>query len=256
MSGSLSGGSQKQQGQQSGSQSGSQTGVNYGVNNVDTTGTSTGTSSVTPTTTAGFNTIDALLRGNLGQGGLSPDQQFSADAWKNYISTDPNNGVSQMVRGNNALSQFTTPQAHTVSAPGAITAPGGNEYASNYQNPFESQVVGATQNDALQSLKTGLNEINANYGGSLGNGRAGVAAGGAVGDFTRGLTSNLANLRSQGFNTAQGLGQQDAARQFGANAQNANNTMQARHGRQSCHRNDSTASQQRRCDYGRRGPRS
>lgn len=213
---------QSESGSQSGTQTGNTSGINYNVNN----GQTSGSSSVTPTTTAGFNSIDQILRGNLGTTGLNKGQQGATDAWSSYLS-NPDNGVMQMIAANNKLTPYTNAQAHTVAAPGAITAPGGGEYASNYQNPYTQQVVDATTADATQQFRNNLNNINANYGGTMGNGRAGVAAGQAAGDATRALATSIGGLRSQGFDMSQQLGQQDAGRQLQANVGNVANTMNA-----------------------------
>lgn len=213
MSGSLSGGSQSQSGQQAGSTSGSSQ------------------SSMTPTTTQGWGSIDQLLRGNLGQTGLNPDQQMATDSWKNYLTKDNNNGLWGQINGNQQLGQFTTPQANTSAGAPAVNSTNASQYMGAYQNPYQDQVVNSTMADLSHINDKNQNDLRAQYGGQGWSPTAGapageqVAAGTAADNYTRTAASTLGNLRSQGFNTALQGGQFDAGNQLDASKTTASNTM-------------------------------
>ena len=163
---------------------------------------STGSTAANPTDA--WSLISKTLQGNLGTTGLNPTQQqamgYYTTPWASHGAQHTNNLIDW---GGQVLSQFTTGDNNkaNLAAPtstvgtGQVVAPTASSFMSLYDNPYQFQVVDAAKADAGQALSEGLNKIAANFGGQYGNNGAGVAAGQAVGDYTRGLTSNLANLQ-------------------------------------------------------------
>jgi hypothetical protein len=98
----------------------------------------------------------------------------------------------------------------------------GADFLADYQNPFTEQVVDTTIADAEQALNRRLNiqKMAQAAGGALGGGRQQVAEQDAINRFGRNLAGQIGQLRSQGFQTAAGLGQTDAARMLQAQAAN------------------------------------
>lgn len=85
------------------------------------------------------------------------------------------------------------------------------EIISQFQNPFQSQVVGATQREfqtARERAVGGPGGVNqaATASGAFGGSRQGVAEGVRLGELDRAEQSQLANIRSQGFQQAVSAG--------------------------------------------------
>lgn len=169
---------------------------------------------------------NTALWGNLGSTGLTQGQQTAAGAWADYLR-NPENGVSQMIRGNAQLQPFTTPQANTAQGGGPVVANQAAAYSSAYRNPYEDQVVGSTIADLTKSFDRAQNSLRANYGGQGWSPTAGAPAGEQIAaaegadNFLRTLGSTVGNLRSQGFDTANRFGAVDAGNALSASGQNA-----------------------------------
>jgi len=80
-----------------------------------------------------------------------------------------------------------------------------------YQDPYTQQVIDASAQDVLRNAQLGLNQLSgqAQQAGAFGGSRHGVA----MGEIGRGVAQMLgqqsAQLRSQGFQNAQNMAQQD-----------------------------------------------
>lgn len=114
-------------------------------------------------------------------------------------------------------------QPYIDSAAGLINA-GSGSVAGNmaqYQNPYLDQVINATQADFDRSNAKQLSDVtgNARLAGSLGGDREAVAKALTAAEQARVQNPVIANLRSQGYNTALSAAQSDAARSLtGGNA--------------------------------------
>lgn len=183
--------------------------------------------------------------------GFTGDQQSAFNAVRDL----PNQYSGMVANANQALTNAATPvqaqgynpatfqaaQAQAAMMDGAQgydPASGASNMAA-YQNPYTEQVVDAGLNDLNRSYQMALSGIGANAtsSGAYGGGRHGVAQAEAAKNFMDSAGSLSANLRHTGFNTAAGLGQQDAgsqnaARQFTAGSQNAAQSQNAQLGTQ------------------------
>lgn len=90
-----------------------------------------------------------------------------------------------------------------------------------YMNPFQSNVIDSLLGDFSQANDLGINSLRAIGQGVHGGSRQAVAAGQLVGDNTRNLAGQIANLRSQGFNNAQQAAQFDIQNRLGADTFNS-----------------------------------
>lgn len=213
-----------------GSQSGYSSGTSSGTTTGDQSGTQSGSTTATPT--SGWGDMDTMLRTLIGNGGNTGTQTGALGNMQSIIN-DAAGVVPGIDAANAALGNYGTAHQAYSTAPtstvgtGQVSAPTAASLMGQYQDPYTQQVVDATTADANNSLLTGLNALKSSYGGQLGNGREGVAAGQAVGDYTRGLASTIGSLRNQGFNTALAGGQGDAANALTASGQNAANTLTA-----------------------------
>ena len=114
--------------------------------------------------------------------------------------------------------------------PATMTAQGYNpaqasQYISQYQNPYESQVVQQSLRDVGSAAQQGFNQLDAQAtsAGAFGGSRHGVAQAEMAKGYTQQMADAAARMRQQGFNTALGAAQtqagaQTAANQFGAQA--------------------------------------
>lgn len=129
--------------------------------------------------------------------GFSPDQQAAFG----------------QVRANNGMGYGDLDQAVT-NARGLTGAVGYSDVdLAKYQNPFQQQVIDASMND-LQLMRSRSNAqiaSDAEAAGAFGGDRAVVAQSLNNESLDRTASSNLANLRMQGFNTSAGLAQNDAS---------------------------------------------
>jgi hypothetical protein len=93
---------------------------------------------------------------------------------------------------------------------------------AKYQDPYTTDVINAGLNDNERSRQ--MQRVNdqqaATAAGAFGGSRAGVADSLTNGEYDRNAQSFISNLRDQGFRTAAGLSQDDAARAQAAAAAN------------------------------------
>lgn len=219
-------------------------------NNSNSSFNNTGTSSGTGSTTV--NTPDNWMQNwagmQPGQNGLNPLQTTGANWLTSALGNpDPANLAAarpgmDLASGyfSDTLQNRTAPTLRnlaqidpgTYSAPAGVTAQnvaarGGSEFMGNYQNPFQSQVIDASLGQYDQDSAEARNSLRANNAGAFGNKRFGVAEGQFASDIALGRASLGSNLRAQGFNTAAGLGMQDASRTLAADISNADRALQA-----------------------------
>lgn len=108
-----------------------------------------------------------------------------------------------------------------------IAARRGAEFQKDYQNPYMKDVVDTSLTDYDQGVAEARNALRAGNAGAFGNKRYGVAEGQFGADAAAGRGSLAANLRSGAFNTAAGLGMQDANRFLAADQSNQSANLQA-----------------------------
>lgn len=232
-----------------GGQASRQSGNNNNSYSGGTTGTSTGTMSSNGTSTTTAVAPDAYLRGwdnfTPGANGFTAAQMPGV----NFLNTqlggiDPNQarGNINMASGYFAdtLANRTAPTLANLAASGnsayatpanvsaqMIAARRGSEFLNDYQNPYQAQVIDSSLAQYDQDSAEARNSLRANNAGAFGNKRYGVAEGQFAADSALGRAGLGANLRSTGFNTAAGLGMQDANRILSADATNASNRLAA-----------------------------
>lgn len=223
MSGSTSGGSQKQSGYQSGQQQGSGYQIGVSGNQSDTTGSSSSRADPTQNWLTGSNN----LFGNIGSTGLNAGEQEAKDAWRSYL-LDPNNGVMQIRSANDAIRPLASATPYTAGPTSSVEAPLASSLMANYQNPWEDQVVQSTLSDLTKGYgeAQNANRLQQAAGGAFGGSRGAIQNAKTTDDFLRTLAGTSAGIRSQGFNTAVGAASGDASRQLTASGQNAANTLQ------------------------------
>lgn len=210
-----------------------------GVNN----STFTGDTSGTQTAIAPDQYLPALLGMQPGQGGFSPGQQSSADWYSSMMGgTDPAGLGLSTIYFEDALKSRTAPTLNNLAASGnpayaapspvsaqQVTASQGSKYMDSYRNPFEDQVVGSALADLENRYGKVLNSSNmqAAASGAFGGGRHGIRDAAVSDDYLRNVAATTGGLRAQGFNTAAGLGMQDANRFLQADSTNAANALSA-----------------------------
>lgn len=216
-------------------------------NNSSSSSSSTG--SVSGTSTSAVNTptgwMDSWQSLQPGAQGFNPTQQTGV----NFLNTqlggiDPNQARTNINQASgyfaDTLNNRTAPTLGNLAASGnpAYAAPAsvsaqqiaarrGSEFLGDYQNPYQSQVIDASLGQYDQDAAEARNSLRANNAGAFGNKRYGVAEGQFAADSALGRAGLGANLRSQGFNTAAGLGMQDANRFLSADSTNASNRLAA-----------------------------
>jgi hypothetical protein len=114
--------------------------------------------------------------------------------------------------------------------PGTMTAQGydpaqASSYIKQYQNPYEQQVINASMRDINRQQKQSLNQLGAQatQAGAFGGDRFALESAETRRGFAQTAADTAARMRQQGFNTALGAAQsqaaaQTAANQFGATA--------------------------------------
>lgn len=212
-----------------------------------TSGTTTGSTSATGTTTV--NTPEGWLTNwqgmQPGAGGFNPTQQPAVDFMRGQLgSVTPGAGRAHLDLASgyltDALRSRTAPTLANLEATGMgayatpaqvqaqqIAARRGSEFMSEYQNPFQQQVIDASLGQFDVDAAEARNALRAGNAGAFGNKRYGVAEGQFGADTALGRASLGAGLRSQGFTTAAGLGMQDAGRFLTADQANAANALAA-----------------------------
>jgi hypothetical protein len=133
-------------------------------------------------------------------------------------------------------SQVTAPTATaaTMGSTATAAAPTGLGDISQYMNPYTQSVTDTTLADLDRARQAAITQGqgSATLAGAYGGSRHGVADSLTNQDYLNTAASTLANLNSQGFDTAAGLLQNDQNRttsnnQFNASAQNATGMFNA-----------------------------
>lgn len=178
-------------------------------------------------------------KNNLNSAGYTADQQTGVDWARNSLAnnqvqgatgaanaslTGNANSLQNVIGGYNYLAGQGAHQlgaAPTEGYVGDVKAASGNSLASQYYNPFQKNVIDTSVNDYMTGVDRTQNAMRAgrDSAGAFGD-RSAVADAVYQGDATRGLGSLVSGLYSQGFNTAQGYGQQDANRLLSADQGN------------------------------------
>lgn len=228
-----------------GGQAQRQSGSNSNAYSGSTSGTTSGTSNSTTTAIA----PDAYVQGwnafTPGPQGFNPTQQTGVNWMTGQLNgIDPNRGAANLNmasdyfrdtlanRGAPTLANLAASGNPAYAAPDPVTAQmisarRGSEFLNDYQNPFQSQVIDTSLAQYDQDSAEARNSLRAGNAGAFGNKRFGVAEGQFAADSALGRAGLGANLRSTGFNTAAGLGMQDANRILSADTTNAANALAA-----------------------------
>ena len=93
-----------------------------------------------------------------------------------------------------------------------FTGPQGYE---SFMSPYQQEVIDATMADYQQELSRQQSQLGLGAGQAFGGGRFGVAQGELGAQGARGMASQLANLRQQGFSQANQLASQAAQQRMG-----------------------------------------
>lgn len=228
-----------------GGQSQRQSGNNNNSYSGNTSGTSSGSSTSTTTAVAPDQYLQGWNAFTPGPQGFNPTQQTGVNFLTGQLGgIDPNRGATNLNYASNyfqdTLNNRGAPTLANLAASGnpayaapdpvvaqQIAAHRGSEFLNDYQNPFQSQVIDASLNQYDQDSAEARNSLRANNAGAFGNKRYGVAEGQFAADSALGRAGLGANLRSTGFNTAAGLGMQDANRYLSADTTNAANSLAA-----------------------------
>jgi hypothetical protein len=238
--------SQTSNGTTSGSSTGTSSGTSSGTSNNNFFGNTGGTSagnffgntSGTTTSIAPEQYLPALLGMQPGAGGFNPAQQGAVD-WTSRMlgSADPANMGLSMGYMDDALRNRTAPTLANLAAsgnpayatPADVVAQQGSKYMDSYRNPFEDQVVKSALGDLERQYGSTRNASNMQQAaaGAFGGGRQGIREAAMADDYLRTVGATSGGLRAQGFNTAAGLGMQDANRSLTADTFN-NQQAQAR----------------------------
>ena len=234
--------SQNTTGTQTGTTTGTQTGESAGSYFGNTGGTSAGNffgnTSGTTTAIAPEQYLPALLGMQPGAGGFNPTQQGAVDWTSRMLANpDPANMGLSMGYLQDALRERQAPTLANLAAsgnpayatPANVTAQQGAQYMDSYRNPFEDQVVQSALSDLERQYGSARNTSNMQQAaaGAFGGGRQGIRDAAIADDYLRTVGATSGGLRAQGFNTAAGLGMQDAGRTLQADTFN-NQQAQAR----------------------------
>lgn len=159
---------------------------------------------------------------------FTPDQTSAFDLVRQY--SDPNSvGMQRVGAGAAALQGASTFQPTMVAGQQAdrsaiqnLQAQSGAQNIQQYMNPFEQDVVDVALGDIERSrqMQQMQGSAQAQRAGAFGGSRQGVAEALTNEAALREAGRTSAGLRSQGFQFAAGMGQQDAARQLQAQAAN------------------------------------
>jgi hypothetical protein len=108
-----------------------------------------------------------------------------------------------------------------------VAAQRGAQLMGAYQNPYMRDVVDASLADYDQNAAEARTALRAGNAGAFANKRTGVAEGQFAADSALGRGKLAADLRAGGFNTAAALGMQDADRALSADQSNQSAGLQA-----------------------------
>lgn len=167
-------------------------------------------------------------------------QQVSQDIWSRASglanSADPYSFVPYTAQGQAGINALANPygktggnfnfgqQANAQFGQAANTLGGAGQYfqngaynptgadiagaIGNWQNPFESSVIGGLNQDYTKSLDQGVNALSAGLGGAFGGDRAALGLGNFGAQTQDNYLQNVGNLRYSGFQSAAQQAQQ------------------------------------------------
>jgi len=198
------------------------------------TSNSSASSSSMPVVPEGY--LESLFGMQPGAGGFNPSQQVGADWYtKTMGGGDPAGLGLPTDYFTDALKHRQAPTLANLAASGnpAYATPGdisadqiiarmGSDFMDRYRNPFEDQVVQSALGDLERQFGATQNASNMQQAasGAFGGGRHALREASVADDYLRTVGATSGGLRAQGFNTAAGLGMQDAGRSLQADASN------------------------------------
>lgn len=162
------------------------------------------------------------------QGQLAKAQQQAASAptWMRSAFDQNVTRLQGQLTAEQARQKALYPQANPIPGVGAGTQAASGMYnagvaggqlgqralsgdqgaVAQLMNPYQSQVMGAMDNEYLHSLKGISNNVNdaASAAGAFGGSRHGIAEGVALGEANRGYQGTVANLLAGGYQQAMG----------------------------------------------------
>lgn len=224
------GSEQSQSGSQSGQYTGNQSGLTYSGSNQSSTGSTSSTSSVNPNVPTQNQGYYNQAGANLSPNGLSATQQSALGG-----APQPGMGttaVQTSINDMNALkpgytslagTNYTPYSASTAANPAVVNPQSGAAFMGQYQDPYQSQVVGTTLADFDRNTNNTLNQMRASRdAGSAFGDRSALADEQFLNDQSLKRAQTEGALQSAGFNTAAGYAQNDASRGLTAAQGNQN----------------------------------
>jgi hypothetical protein len=154
----------------------------------------------------------------------------------NMIAASANEGVNELNQASSGARSLQGFQPRLVNAQ-QTGAFGGDQFMSRYFNPFLQQVAGGMTSELgrARDMQIIRDEDKALAAGAYGGSRHGVMDSETTRGFFDTLGRNVGDLYARGFDTAAGLGQQDAQRFTDVGRANADRTLQADLGNQGAH---------------------
>lgn len=183
-------------------------------------------------TTGAFTGFKAGTGTTPGIAGFEPylDAATTAAGAAQDLIIDPKTGEARPAAGGTAMTEaqkaFDAAQAAAAAGQGAgdpfLQAAQGYTGANAYKqfmSPYQQDVIDATMADMQQRLAEQQAQLGASAGTAFGGGRFGVAQGQLASSGALGQALAGAQLRQQGFNTAQQLANQAYQQQMGMGSQ-------------------------------------
>jgi hypothetical protein len=184
--------------------------------------------------------------------GFTPDQESAFDIVRQFAS--PNSaGMRNVASGASAIEGTSTYQPKMIegqqadrSAVRNLEAQSGASNMSQYMNPYQQDVVDVALGDIerARQMQQMQGSAQAQRAGAFGGSRQGVAQALTNEAALREAGRTAAGLRSQGFEFAAGMGQQDAARNLQAEAANQGVDMSLEQANAELRQNADLANQQ------------
>jgi hypothetical protein len=159
---------------------------------------------------------------------FTPDQEAAFSTIRQFADpgslgvTQANIGARMVGQAGNYSPQMVAGQQADRSAVQNLAAQSGAQNMQQYMNPFQQDVVDVALGDIERSrqMQQMQGSAQAQRAGAFGGSRQGVAQALTNEAALREAGRTAAGLRAQGFETAAGLGMQDAARQLQAQSAN------------------------------------
>ena len=160
--------------------------------------------------------------------GFTPDQEAAFSTIRQFADpgslgmTQANIGARMVGQAGDYSPQMVSGQQADRSAVQNLSAQSGAQNMSQYMNPYQQDVIDASLMDIERSrqMQQMQGSAQAQRAGAFGGSRQGVAQALTNEAALREAGRTAAGLRAQGFETAAGLGMQDAARQLQAQSAN------------------------------------